>query len=166
MDVVFGKSINPLTFSSSSIQLSGGGETLAAGSISFSNNNQSAVMVPNAPLPDGTQMTMTISGVTDMAGNAVAPLTTQFTTGTGPDVVPPVIVSASPFQGAQNVPLNGIVMLQMSQPINPGSVNSSTLTLVNTSNGQTVPGTYSLSTDGLTITFVPTPHWQQAAATR
>jgi RHS repeat-associated protein len=153
--VVFGKPINPLTVNASTIQLSGGGVTAVPDSISFGNNNQTALLVPHAPLADGTQMTLTISGVTDVAGNAVAAQTTQFTTGTGPDVVPPAIVIASPFQGAQNVPLNAVVMLQMSQPVDPGTVNSSTLTLENGSNGQTVPGTYSVSPDGLTITFVP-----------
>jgi YD repeat-containing protein len=155
VEMVFAKPTNPLTVNSSSIQLSAGGAPISAGSISFSNNNQTVLMVPSAPLPDGTQITMTISGVTDVAGNAVPAQTTQFTTGTGPDVVPPAIVSASPFQNAQNVPLNSIVALQMSQPVNPATVNSSTLTLVNSSNGQTALGTYSVSADGLTITFVP-----------
>ena len=152
---VFSKPINPLTVNASTIQLSGGGVTVVPDSISFSNNNQSVLLVPHAPLPDGTQMTLTVSGVTDVAGNSVAAQTTQFTTETGPDVVPPVVVTASPYQNEQNVPLNSIVMLRMSQPIDPGTVNSSTLSLVNPSNGQIVPGTYSVSADGLTITFVP-----------
>ncbi|MFZ1156261.1 MAG: Ig-like domain-containing protein, partial [Candidatus Sulfotelmatobacter sp.] len=153
--LVFSKPINPLTVNAGTIQLSGGGVTAVPDSISFSNNNQSALLVPHAPLPDGTQMSLTISGVTDVAGNAVTGQTTQFTTGTGPDVVPPAIVMASPFQNAQNVPINAVVILQMNQPVDPGTVNSSTLALVNGSNGQTVAGTYSVSTDGLTITFVP-----------
>ncbi|MGB6803713.1 MAG: Ig-like domain-containing protein, partial [Candidatus Sulfotelmatobacter sp.] len=153
--LVFSKPINPLTVNASTIQLSGAGITEVPDSISFSNNNQTALLVPHAPLPDGTQMTLTISGVTDVAGNAVPTQTTQFTTGTGPDVAPPFVVSASPIQGAQNVPLNAIVTLQMSQPVDPGTVNGSTLTLTNSSNGQTVTGTYAVSADGLTITFVP-----------
>jgi len=153
--LVFNKSINPLTVNASTILLSGGGVMLVPDSISFSSGNQSALLVPHAPLPDGTQMTLAISGVTDVAGNAVPAQTTQFTTRTGPDVVPPSVVSASPSQGAQNVPLNSIVTLQMSQPIDPGTVNSSTLALTNGSSGQTVQGSYSVSADGLTITFVP-----------
>jgi RHS repeat-associated protein len=153
--LVFSKPINPLTVNASTIQLSGGGLTAVPDSISFGNSNQTALLVPHAPLPDGTQMSLVISGVTDVAGNAVAAQTTQFTTGTGPDVMPPAIVMASPFQGAQNVPINAVVTLQMSQPVDPATVNISTLTLVNGSNGQIVAGTYSVSTDGLTITFVP-----------
>jgi RHS repeat-associated protein len=153
--LVFNKPINPLTLNASTVTLSGGGVTVVPDSISFINNNQSALLVPHTPLPDGTQMTLTVSGVTDVAGNALPAQTTQFTTGTGPDVVPPAIVLATPFQNAQNVPLNTVVQLQMSEPVDPGTVSSRTLTLVNNSNGQIVTGTYSVSADGLTITFVP-----------
>ncbi len=152
---VFSKPINPLTVNANSIQITGSGQTDVPDSITFSNNNQSVLLLPHAPLPDGTQMTLTLSGVTDVAGNSVVDQTTQFTTGTGPDLVPPFIVSESPFQNAQGVPLNAVVILQMSQAIDPGTVNSATLTLTDNSNGQIVAGSASLSSDGLTITFVP-----------
>src|SRR5262249_54153756 len=61
--VVFSKPVNPLTVNAGSIQLTGGGTTAVADSISFSNNNQSVVLVPHAPLPDNTMMTLTITGV-------------------------------------------------------------------------------------------------------
>ena len=54
---MFNKPINPLTVNASTIQLSGAGITEVPDSISFSNNNQTALLVPHAPLPDGTQMT-------------------------------------------------------------------------------------------------------------
>ena len=100
-------------------------------------------------------MTLTVSGVTDVAGNPLPAQTTHFATGTGPDVIPPAIVMASPFQGAQSVPLNTIVQLQMNEPVDPGTASSSTLTLVNNSTGQVAAGSYSVSADGLTIAFVP-----------
>ena len=155
VQVGFNKSVNPLSVSSSTIQLSSGGVTAATGSISFSNNNQTVTVAPQTPLPDGTQITLSISGVTDVAGNVMATQTTQFTTGTGPDVVPPVVVSANPPQGAQNVPVNSVVVLQMSEPVDPVSVSANTLTLLNSGTAQAVAGTYSLSADGLTISFVP-----------
>jgi RHS repeat-associated protein len=153
--LVFNKAINPLTVNASTIQLSGGGVTVVPDSISFSNGNQSALLVPHAPLPDGTQMTLTISGVTDLAGNGLAPQTTQFTTGNGPDADSPLVLAVSPLQNAQNVPLNTIVELTMSEPVDPGTVSNRTLTLLNNCNNQIVAGTYSLSVDGLTVTFVP-----------
>jgi RHS repeat-associated protein len=153
--LVFSKPVNPLTINTSTIQLTGGGTTAVPDSISFSNNNQSVLLTPHAPLPDSTQMTLVISGITDVAGNAVAPQTKQFTTGNGPDLVKPFAVNTSPFNNATNVPVNAVVMLQVNEPIDPGTVNSTSLLVKDAISGQGVAGTYSVSSDGLTITFLP-----------
>jgi YD repeat-containing protein len=153
--VVFSKPINPLTVNAASIQLTGGGTTAVADAISFSNNNQSVVLVPHAPLPDNTLMTLAISGVTDVAGNAAAPQTTTFTTGTGPDVVAPAVINTNPFNQAVNVPVNTPIMLQISEPIDPGTVNSNTLIVQDDFTFQRVAGSYSVSPDGRTINFLP-----------
>ena len=157
--LLFSKPINPLTVNSSTIQIIGGGSTVVPDSISFSNNNQTVLLVPHAPLPDSTVMTMTISGITDPSGNVVATQTTQFTTGAGPDVVAPVLLWTSPlepnaYQAPTNVPLNAIVQLQVNEPVDPGTVNSTTFSVTNISNIP-VTGTYSTSADGMTLTFVP-----------
>ena len=159
--LVFSKPVNPLTINSSTVQLSGGGVSVVPDSISFSNNNQMVLLAPHSPLPDNTQMTLTIFGITDVAGNAVATQTTHFTTGTGPDVVAPKVVWTSPletnpYQAPTNVPLNAIVQIQVNEPVDPGTVSGTSLSVSDTSNGNsTVTGTYSVSGDGRTITFVP-----------
>ena len=158
--IVFSKPINPLTVNSSTIQLSGGGASVVPDAISLSNNNQMVLLVPHAPLPDNTLMTLTISGITDVAGNQVTPQTTQFTTGTGPDVVAPLVVWTSPLETSSdqpptNVPLNAIMQLETNEPVDPGTVNSNTFTVVDTTTEQALTGTYSVSADGLTITFIP-----------
>jgi len=151
--LVFSKPINPLTVNSSTIQLSGGGTIVVPDSITFSNSNQTVALTPHAPLPDGTQMSLTINGVTDVAGNPVPAQTTQFTTGPGPDTIQPSVLSASPLNGAGNVAVNAVVVLHVSEPIDPGTVNSSTFSVLN---GNTyLAGTYSVSPDGQTITFLP-----------
>jgi RHS repeat-associated protein len=154
----FSKPINPLTINANTVQLSGGGTTVVPDSISFSNNNQTVLLVPHAPLPDSTQMTLTISGITDVAGNVVAPQTTQFTTATGPDFVPPLVVWTSPLQTNPYVlptaPTNTIIQVEANKPVDPGTVNGSTLLIYDPGNNS-VPGTYSVSADGRTITFVP-----------
>ena len=157
--LLFSEPINPLTINSSTIQISGGGTTVVPDSISFSNNNQTVLLVPHAPLPDSTVMTMTISGITDPSGNAIAPQTTQFTTAAGPDVVAPILLWTSPlepsaYQAPTNIPLNAIVQLQVNEPVDPGTVNSTTFSVTNSSNIP-VAGTYSVSANGLMVTFVP-----------
>jgi hypothetical protein len=153
--VFFSKPVNPLTVSGSSIQLTGGGITEVPDSISFSNNNQNVQLVPHAPLPDNTVITLTISGVTDVAGNVVATQATTFTTGIGPDLVPPAVINENPFNLATNVPLNVPIMMQLSEPVDPGTVNSNSFTLYDSATQLYIAGTYSVSTDGRTISFLP-----------
>src|SRR6185437_5527872 len=153
--VVFSKPVNPLTVNAGSIQLTGGGTTAVADSISFSNNNQSVVLVPHAPLPDNTVMTLTIAGVTDVAGNAAATQSTTFTTGTGPDLIAPAVVNANPFSNAGNVAVNSPIQLQANEAIDPGSVNSNTLFIQDQTTGAEIAGSYSVSADGRTINFLP-----------
>src|ERR1700686_4625428 len=100
-------------------------------------------------------MTLTISGVPDVAGNALGPQTTQFTTGTGPDLVTPVVVATNPLRSATGVPLNTVIVEQTSEPIYPGTVKSQTFSVLAQTTGQTVAGTYSVSVDGQTIPRLP-----------
>src|SRR5208282_6334551 len=116
---------------------------------------QDVLVVPQASLPDNTQMTLTVTGVLDVAGNAVLTKTTQFTTGTGPDLVAPAVISEKTFSGATNVPLNAPITLQSSGPVDPGTVDSSTLVVVDNVTGQQVVGSYSVSGNDQTISFVP-----------
>jgi hypothetical protein len=153
--VVFSKPVNPLTVNAGTIQLSGGGATEVVDSISFSNNNQGVVLVPHGPLPDNTAMVVAINGVTDVAGNAVAAQTTTFTTGSGPDLTAPAVVNESPYTGEGNVPLNAVEQLQMSEPVDPGSVTSNSFVVQDNTTGQQVTGSYSVSADGRTVSFVP-----------
>jgi large repetitive protein len=153
--VVFNKGINPVTVNGGTIQLSGGGQTAVADAINFGNGNQSVVLVPHGPLADNTVMTLTISGVTDVAGNVVSAQSTTFTTGTGPDVVAPVVVGENPGNSGGSVPLNAPIQLQMNEPMDPGSVNGNTLQVQDATTGQILSGSYSVSADGQTVSFVP-----------
>jgi RHS repeat-associated protein len=151
--LIFSEPIDPLTLNSNTVVLSGAGITVVPDSISFTNNNQSVMIVPHAPLPDSTVMTVTINGVTDSAGNAVVPQTTRFTTGANPDFSSPVVVAVNPSPGAVNVPTNAIISVQLSEPIDPTTVTGSGINL--DYNGTNLPGAYSVSADGQTINFLP-----------
>src|SRR5208337_1615411 len=60
-----------------------------------------------------------------------------------------------PYSGETNVPLNAVVQIQVNEPVDPGSVNSYTLNVYDSTAGQTVAGSYSVSADGRTVSFVP-----------
>jgi hypothetical protein len=152
--VRFNKPINPLTVDGATILVTDGTNPAVPCTISFSNGNRDVLIAPHTPLKDGTLMTLTVSGVEDLAGNAVVAQTTQFTTRTGPDLVPPVVIGENPFNGATNVPVNTPIILQVNKPIDPSTVNSNSFFVNDNVVGQ-VAGNYTVSGDGRTITFMP-----------
>jgi large repetitive protein len=154
--VSFSGPIDPTTVTGTTIQLSGGGQTAVPQAISFSNTAYQAVTItPQGVLPANTVMTLTLAGVTDSAGNPVPPVTTHFTTGSGPLTFTPGIVSINPPDGASNVPTNVVPTLQTNGALDITTVTNSTFRLRDNVLNQNVIGTYSLSPDGSTLFLVP-----------
>jgi large repetitive protein len=154
--VNFNKAINPVSVTGSTIQLSAGSNNEVPSSISFSPDYTRVSIVPQAPLPPSTQMTVAISGVTSQAGKPVANTTTHFTTAAQPDFTPPYVVSSSVLNGQTNVPVNSAFSMQFSKPIDIGSLIPADVNVYSYTNGQPVPATVTWSADQTTIFIVPT----------
>ena len=152
--VRFSEPINPQTVNAFTVAVNG---PLAGvfSSIGFGNGNHDVYVTPLAPLPDGQVVTVTVSDVADQSGNAVTPSSTQFVVGNGPDVVGPAVVATNPASGLGNTPPNVVIALRVNEPIDPGSVTSSTFPVYDNFVGQQVPGTYTVSSDSQTIRFAP-----------
>ena len=153
--IVFSGPIDPLTVTGTTVSVSAGGVTSMPASISFSNQNQTVEITPQAPLPAATTMTLTISGVTDVAGNAVTAQTTHFTTGTAAATSTPGIIAENPSASATGVPVNAAISLQANAEIDLTTVTSSTFQVYDQTLAKYLSGTYSLSADGMTVYFVP-----------
>src|SRR5947209_8783283 len=154
--VRFSAPVNQLTVTSSSVAVSVGGVVQVPQTIFFSNNNQDVVLALHEPLPDNTQMTVTVAGVQDLAGNAVVAQTTHFTTGALPAVLAPFVVAEAPFNGQTGVPLNAVVNVELDVPMDTGTVNGSTFAVRDETGGFVfISGTYAVSADSRTVTFVP-----------
>jgi large repetitive protein len=151
----FSESINPLSVTGQSVMIMGGGGNIMPSTISFTSDNREVLIVPHSPLPEATQIAVKVEGVEDLAGNQVAAQTTQFTTGSKPDVNVPNVVRTNPFNGATDVPVNTVVTLEADKPVDPLTVNAQTFAVFDNTTSQAVDGTYSLSMDGRTISFVP-----------
>jgi hypothetical protein len=152
--VRFSEPVNPLTVNSMTIAVTAG-TTTVLGSFSFANQNKDVYLEPYAPMPDDQTVTVTIGGVTDISGNPVAASATPFGVAAGPDVSAPIVLAENPVSGLTNVPTNAVVSLLLNEPIDPGSVTTSTLQLYDNVAGQQVAGTYSVSSDGRTVSFAP-----------
>ena len=135
------------------ITLSSGGSTVAT-SISMSAGNSIAQLVPAVPLSPGTTYTMTISGVKDPAGNAVATATNTFTTGATFDINGPTATLSDPVNGT-TAGTNAIPKLVFNKPLNPLTVNNNTFRMYLTDTNQWIPLTVTESTSGLEVTMTP-----------
>ena len=91
----------------------------------LSNDHRLVTLRPMVLLTSRTAYTVTIAGVEDLAGNALAAaVTTTFTTEAGADLLP-LQVAVTPTNGAVDVPTNAVVDLQFNEPINPATVTVS-----------------------------------------
>ena len=107
------------------------------------------VTVVPADLPSaGTTYTLTVSGVTNTAGAAMAgAFQNTFTVGSTLDDTPPVLISA-PAAGQTEVPLNVTIRLRSNKPLNQLSVNSSSVVLTRFPFGTPIAAGVSLQDTG------------------
>ena len=153
----FDKPIDPLTVTSATVQLTAGSTSLVEGSFSFANSNTELRINPQGLLPDGSTITVTLTGVLDLSGNLLPTYTSSFTTGTGADVLLPVVVAANPAAGESGIPLNAGISFVVNKALDVGTVNAKAFTVVATSTPSLpVPGSYTVSTDCKTVSFTPT----------
>jgi hypothetical protein len=150
----FNEPVNPVSVSTATLRVSTGTGTPVEGTFSFTNEDRDVLLIPHAPLPDAATVTVAISGVEDRAGNVMVERTTQFGTRIGPDTVSPVVVRVNPFYGAVDVPVNAVITMEATEALDPSTVNTNTFFVYDQAGGQ-VPGSYNVSPDGRTVSFVP-----------
>ena len=161
----FDEPINPLTIASDTVQLADSSDVAVAYTVSLTGNNQDVIITPHRPLSDTALYSLTIDGVTDLAGNAVMLQTTTFSTAAGPDRTRPAVLLSSPVSGATDVPSNVSIQVEFDESIDPLTVTSSTLILYDSAD-QAVPGVVNLSADGRTLSLVPDAPLAPATAYR
>jgi hypothetical protein len=125
------------------------------GSLLWSDGNRSVEFARHEPYAPNTLITESVALIQDLGGNGVAaPNSVAFRTGSRPDFTDPTIEDGTPFNGATNVPVNAVVKLRFSEPVDPASLNSGSMYL--SSQDGTIVGTAALEADGRTIAYVPT----------
>ncbi len=144
--------MDPTSWSQGSIQLLNG-STPVAGTVSFT-NNQTLTFVPAANLAPSTTYTINVSGFTDANGNAVVPYSSTFTTGTAAVSGGLTVVSTNISNGSTGVSSTQPIIINFSQILDPATVNSATLKVMNGWNSNNaIAGTYTVS--GNSVTFAP-----------
>ena len=121
------------------------------GAVTLSSDRKSIAFKPASDLVAGTAYVLTVAAtVTDDAGNAlVAPYLLNFTA----DGAAPAVVSVIPAAGSLDVPVGSAVSVVFTERIDPVSVTADLVSL--TSISGMVPGSLTVSGDGLSLTFKP-----------
>jgi hypothetical protein len=131
-----------------------GGSPLAIGLYPENGNSFVWVALPSALLPN-TTYTYSVSGVTDLTGNAMAPITSTFTTGSGFNFTNPTVVAFTPANGATSVPDATTATITFSTAMNPILIDGNHIYL-RTHNTQTlVPANVSIDATLKTVTVTP-----------
>jgi tripartite motif-containing protein 71 len=152
--VQFDTPVDILTVNSASFSLvesvSG---TRVSGNFSFDFNDRVVIFTPSSNLNPLTIYTLSMTSAIESAeGVPFSQLSWSFTTGGLADTVSPTI-TISPPNGATQVPVNAWIVFGFSEPMNPISINSSTITVAN--NGLSVSGNITLSQQNTVATFTP-----------
>ncbi len=153
--VRFSEAVNPLTINANTIALSGPDGVLLAASIRFENGNRIVAIDPQGPLAEGALHDVVVSGVRDVAGNLALAASASFTTRVGADTRLPTVSRSTPTSGAIGVPLNGVLVAEFDEPIDPGSIATAAIA-VTPSNFTALPLTITAGADGRSVIIVPT----------
>jgi hypothetical protein len=133
------------------------GSTVAA-TLSYNSATNAATLTPTAPLLNNVTYRVTVTtGVTDVAGNALASqVTWKFKTIA--DTTPPTVVSTYPSNGRPDFPKDSVVTVTFSEEMNPATLNGTltNFTVMTTLGSVNVPGTVSYKISTKTATFLPT----------
>lgn len=153
INATFNEALDPASVTATTFVVTQG-TTPVAGVLSYS--GMTATFTPSGNLSANTVYTGKLTtGIKDPAKNAmIADYVWSFTTGAGPDIIPPTVTSTDPANAAIGVALNKKIAVAFSETMDSLSVTRS-FTLANTTaGGSNVIG--SVSYTGLTAVFLPT----------
>jgi hypothetical protein len=153
----FNKLMDTTSINPSTVTLTSGGNQLAySEAFSTPDNVTYVTLTPLAPLPDNAAVTLSLgTGINDLVGQSLASTQTiTFNTGNGPDLTAPQLVSQNVTNGQTNVPVNTAISLTFNKPLDPSAYLF--VTLYSYSQSLNVATTGMVSTNGTTITLIPT----------
>ena len=132
-----------------------GGSPLPIATSLQDGNSIVVVQLPESLQPN-TTYTYNITGLTDLNGNAITPVTSSFTTGTNVNWNTPNVSSFLPANGATGVVDTGAtISVTFNEPMNPVLIDGAHIYLRTHNTQTTVPATFTISSDYKTVTLTP-----------
>ena len=138
VSVTFATDVNTSTLFAGFKMVVQGQTTGLGGTLTYDPVIQTVVFQPASTLDNNTTYVVSLTGVQDVHGNALAaPYQWSFTTGA--DTIAPLVVYRSPGPGDLDVPLSPLIVAQFSEFMTAATVNGSSITV--TGPGGAVAGT-------------------------
>ena len=111
------------------------------------------VFIPEYPLENGTTYMAAFAASTaqDYAGNYLSAVSWTYTTTNVVDMTPPTVVSTTPADGATNVPVDMVLQIEFSEPIDPNSMENGGIMMT----PEPGEGTVTWTDGGSTLNFEP-----------
>ena len=122
----------------------------------LSADHRAVTIQPASNLPENSEHILKIDGITDLSGNILPTAVTRtFTTGVSTDTARGSVASFDPYHQASNIPLNAEIKIQLSERIEPTSINGTSVRFYDQTTATWLSTTRTLSADGKTITVIP-----------
>ena len=131
------------------------GEDKVQTNVGLSSGRNVLTLTPVESLLANNNYRLDIAGVVDRSGNQLTTSSLSFETGIESDTQQGTLLTSSPYNNAKNVPLNSQFSIKVSEPIDPLSLNNSSVRLYNQTTNKYQYGTHTLSENNTRITFVP-----------
>ncbi len=128
-----------------------------SGSVQVTGDSRIIEFVPEAPWPAGAPVEVFLtSDARDVAGNRLAAYQGSFRALEPTTATTPRMARTQPAPDATGLPLNGVVELELNEPLNPATVTSSSVLLIeDTATQAAVPAALSLEQGGRRIRVQP-----------
>jgi Bacterial Ig-like domain len=120
--VVFSEPMLPTTITATSVTLTGETSGPVQGSLSYDLQGNFLSLRPTALLNLGERYTVSLTGLSDPAGNPLPDTSWSFTVGQTSDEVAPTVASVTPADGATSVRATSPVTLVFSEVVDPTSL--------------------------------------------
>ena len=159
--VQFSQALKPSTVTSSTAYMTDQNNNLVPSTVTLSASGNTIQIKPTAALAAGTSQYSTYyyvyvtTGVQNSSGVPLAAYNFYFYTGSAADTTAPTVLGVAPTNNQQSVGLNGLVEVTFSKPINPLTVNSTTVSLSYGSTPTQIPTTVTFDTTNTYVTFTP-----------
>ncbi|MER2492089.1 Ig-like domain-containing protein [Catenovulum sediminis] len=154
VEIHFNEPLNNRLFNASNIILTQG-ESVIPSTVTANANHTAIILNPAQNLQSETTYFVTVQPVYDLAGNASQTFNFSFSTTTCTESIRPSVESFSPTANSDNIATNTQIAVKFNEKIDPASVNSDNVYLLDLTTSERISGQIILNSNNDGLLFAP-----------